>query len=489
MWVETSDYTITVGAGIGNRDMIESVTFWLEGASETVSNVMISPRTGAIGFCINVASRAGQNGDAHLYAQVKPVNGYSRLIGPLALVLNTDAGTAIVRDQRYVNSDAGTDSTAGATGQSAGTPWATLAYALANTPSGGIINLQGSAVHNYPAGTFSGTARARMIDVRGAGRANTTIAVVAGGDNTFKTNPAKLRFVSLSFRTDAVSQMYGNNTTTGRYVFDNCWVGHSVDPTGNLDKGYPVGFVGVEKNNAFYRTQTGLKWFFVESDVEDVVPAGVHLWRNSTFRGPLDAIQFGSSNPGSGSHSAIFNFNFRQFGNMEQRMHTSMDITVQSVSRAGSTTVITFSGSPGISAHAAARYLRVLQSTNSVPVGDIQFPINEDGSSRDFAWMGYAIVGSTANTITCTDTGAALMNLGAGDLCRGYTRNHCDHFQFVLQANFAENFENIYVQGYNGAGHTSQPILLSGGWQSTTVNDTAMASSGETVFPAVTLSQ
>jgi len=457
MWVEELGHVITVGAGIGDRAMIASVTFWLEGNTQTVTEMTVNPRTGSIGFCTTVASRPGQNGDAQLYAIVKPVNGLERVIGPLNLTLNTDRtnGTRIDRLVRYVNFDTGSDA---ATGETQCTAWRTMKQAFISAPSGAIVHLEGTTKADVQSAGFP---KGRMIEFRGKGVGLTFLRPVSA----FRFNLTKVMFSNLTIETDLISQLYGNNVNTARIVCKNCIIGHTVSASGNLDKGYPVGTRNNSKLNLFFRNQEGQKWYLIDSEVKDLFSTGVQLWRNCVASVSGDLIQHGSYVSGGGNDAAVFGLDATQHGNAEQRLHNDIDIVVQSVAAgAGNQKVITFAGSPGI---AGTGYLRVLQSANNLPAGDNRFPRNED-ATQDYQWLGYKIRASTANTITVEDLDNALGALVAGDLCRAYSIAHGDVYQTVQQANGAPTFENFYVQNLKARGHTWQPILLQSCFQTNT---------------------
>lgn len=460
MWVEQDDYEITVGAAIGNRAWVEKCTFWLEGTEVVVDQMTINNRTGSIGYSIIPQSRPGQNGDAVLYATVKPVNGQERVIS-IPLTLNTDrtAGVVITRPVRYINSDTGNDATGN--GLTPETAWATIGKALPLVGSGGIINMAGAAPFDWQSN--AGNVNTRMTELRGAGRAFTTIKQVTPGLMRWSTT--LLLFDSLTVLTDNVTQMYANSAPTGRIVFRNAVAKHSGGPAGNISKGYPEGYLPSEKTGQFYRDQDGQRWYALESTISDINTTYFNIARNSDITTAGDIYQVGAY-PNTTGNIGIFNLRGKQYGNAEIRRHTPVNLVVASAVKSGSNTVITFSGSPGIGGFPVGDgniYMRVVEST-TVPAGDREFPINPDGTS-DFDTLGYAIVSGSPTATTLTVIGD-LTGLAPGDLCRAYSINHGDAMQFMPPTDGSPNTENYYFQRYKATAHSWQIILTHAGWLS-----------------------
>lgn len=165
MWWD-ADFNVVVGAEHGDDEWIEEVTFWLEGNTATVNTVTKDTETGDIGFVVTIQPPSGTDGDAELYAIIKPVNGYQRRIGPLPVVLNK--GGSISRQVRYISPSGDDDNGLG----TQGAPWRSVHKACTAAPDGAIVE---TAAGPYPLSPYleddnTGTnnQNARLIEFRPA---------------------------------------------------------------------------------------------------------------------------------------------------------------------------------------------------------------------------------------------------------------------------------------------------------------------------------
>lgn len=502
MWVEADDYTICVPAWTGDRAQIERVDFWLEGTTISVTQKARSPRTGVYGFCITPRSRPGANGEAELYAWVKPVNGRGRLL-KLPMVLNTDRtpGVVIARDNIYVDSDRGSDTN---DGRDPANPAKTITRALTvlGTNTGravhsGIINLRGRADHIVP-GNLGGGQNSRMTEIRGQGKTVTRVArppntSPLSDSNLFRWSTALLMWRDLTLDTTNISQLYGLNAPGAVAVYKDVKIAREGGAIGLVDKGYPVGGrapngLELARSNAFFRSQDGQTQHVLEVEFDEEHICGWRLGRNLSGRHSADVASILPTRVGARSLTFL-NSNLRQTAEGEVRLHPALDLVVAAVPVPvdGDTqrTVITFAAGSNLRPFDANTRLRVLENKTGVPVGPENrpeprcpwdglpgLPVASDGTklgpvSGAAGWAPLTL--AAENQVIVTDPQGRLRNLQPGDLVRISTTVHADlAIQTISNPqNNAPNPENILIQDVQGYAAGFQIMLMQTHWQTT----------------------
>ncbi len=284
MWV-TADKEITVCADHGDDSWIDEVEFWCEGNTKTVSTCTLSARTGAIGFSVVLdASEFPIDGDATLYATVRPVNGYELLIGPLYFTANPNG--AISRAARYLNYSTGDDAYDGTSptvdGGGVG-PWKTYGYALRYTPSGGVITCAAGTYYD-DSDTASYNTVARQIDVVAA--AGLVIGDVVFSrhllaSNSLRRLPSKVRFYLITFVWDYV---YWYSVSGYHHVFDHCVIKTSY---GSVQGAYGIYFPFATNE---FRVTGGEKYYLIDSTTDGIEVAGPSMVRGCTVQSMRDTI-------------------------------------------------------------------------------------------------------------------------------------------------------------------------------------------------------
>jgi hypothetical protein len=217
MWV-TGDKEITVGAEHGDPAWIQEVEFWLEGRTCTATQACKSPRTGAIGFvCTLDAANFAQDGDAELYATVRPVNGYERVIGPLPFTFN--GHSTIARPVKTLKQSGG--------------DYSSLTQALQSAPDGAIVKVDAGTYLEDSNGS-SNNVNTRLITIEPADGLSLGDVIFS---RTVRRMPAeyyslravRVHFHNIQWDMSKVGYFYGYPSASSAYVWEHC---NFIDPNG-----------------------------------------------------------------------------------------------------------------------------------------------------------------------------------------------------------------------------------------------------------------
>lgn len=413
---------------------IASVEFILEGSSVTLTGGQLwsyNPEMDMYGATVRLESRPGlaANGSclARLYAVVRPVNGVDKVISTV-IALNTDA--RVVRNTRWIDPVAGNDANAGT--QAA--PWKTFerwlnkAQANGGVPSGSIVYAR-AASYTMGAIAKSGSwGSGQPVSVRkwpgDVGDVVIGQALIGGStrDFRFDTEAAGGRigvrciWEGIRFNTDNLDGWASD------HIFIDCDLGPSSgDFRGPLSLGYPEG-----SNGGTSQSLPFLNCSFIRSTIKFRETGGIHLAAGCN-------IEVGNDFFYHDDHRALIGCKMGSPYLFESRGHNSVNLTVASVgSYSGGKTRVTVNEAIYAGSANTPSYLRVLQSANGVPVGNL-------GYAFDPVYKGYQVSTGSVNVAgKYYDVNGDLTGLVPGDLIRVYVPGHADASQAidVTQLNF-----------------------------------------------------
>lgn len=467
VWVEDNNHTITVGAAIGDRGWISSIYFWMEGNSISVTSQTINSRTGSIGWCVTPQSTATVNGDATLYAYIRPVNGYERRIS-IPLTLNSNS-SPIARSIFYINASIGSDTLYDGTQPTISGghgPWATFQKGSVACGTGGAIvyyaTNQTYLEDNSNPPPFN-NANIRMTDFRPL-----TVGGIATISKTTRGNVLYRGLLNtyegLTINMNQIFSIQGG--TNGVSIYKRCFFYDSNGPTGP-QFGYSAFGNSPDIGENFLVASNGQFNGIVESSISAPVVVQANIIRNITSTIGWDAMFLSNGTGGANlfSGTRVFGYNVSVPTIINLRNSYSNTLTVSSVALntpiageatvtwVNNTTINTFSGD-------ANSYC---QFQTGVLTGQQANIISE--SNATFS----TVINSTQVDAT---------QIIAGDTAWVYTVAHSDFGQFTQDSATNINLENLYVQKYQGQGNGTQQLFSQSG-QST--GSGTLTTSGTTV--------
>jgi len=447
-WLEAGDgdFEVTVAADHADSAWIEEVEFWLEGSTVTVTETSLSARTGVEGFsCVIDASATTSDGDAELYATIRPVNGYERLIGPITIHLNYN-GT-ISRAARYVDWSSGDDSYDGtsATYISGTTgPWKTINKAQTTAPDGAVVNVAaGTYLEDSNSGGIS--ANDRVLTIRAADGLALGDVIV---DRTSRDSPASYlqirrryaEFIGIAFDHARIDMIWGAYPT-GVYNFVGC---SFIDGNG-LQGPQTSYYAPTQAGQYLFRPNEGQWNFLQDCSIANYVAAGAHIYLNTTAEVSADSLFYDTGQAGL-EYNGAFGFTVSQPSEFPQRIHPETSLTVSSAVYSDPNTVITFSDTPDL-----AKTAETLKFLTGTLAGQEFTAVSQDNG---------------ADTITVSGDASAAVS---GDTAWAWLIFHADSMQFAA----GNDYENLLFQRYKATGITSQPWLFQP-WTGNYVKDLAM---------------
>lgn len=334
MWVETTDYTITVFGGIKDRAWIKQVEFTLNGNTVVVTHQRFNPRTGQFGWCITPITGAGTDGDYTLYAKGVPYNGYEKLIS-IPLVLNTN-GT-ISRAVRYLSVN-GSNSNNGLTAETA---WLTPNKAAATAPSGAIVEIVAAGTYPDTLTGFSNQNNARMMEFRlGAGLKRGDVIFTHARTRTDSYTPRARRSIYKDIAWDMA--LFGSMTAfpgaDATLIFQRCDL---IDSNGVAGTATGYHYNG-ECPNQIFVNSSGQVVALLECRVRNFCCTGQAMERNCDIETSADSFLIGVNQTNVSSWFTRSN----QAAIMYQREHLEPTVTVSSSSFDGTHTTINWQGTP-----------------------------------------------------------------------------------------------------------------------------------------------
>lgn len=438
-WIDSGDgdYEVTVACDHGDDGWIDEVEFWLEGSTVAVSAQSVSARTNAIGFSVMIdESATTADGDAELYATIRPVNGYERLIGPISIHLNYNGGT--LRPARYCDWDNGNNSWDGtsATFISGTTgPWKTIQQACLDAPDGALVKCAaGTYLEDSNAGGIP--AMDKILTIKPADGVSLGEVIV---DRTNRTSPApyilwrrrNVSFESIYFQKARIDSFWGSYPG-GVYNYISCSMIDSNGVTGPTT-GY---FVPDEAGQYLFRTNEG-QWNHVQDcNIVNYIAAGASAVVNSTADISTDALFYGLG-ASSRDYTGVLGLAMTQTEEFKQRKHPDTSLTISTAVYSAPNTTLTFSGSPSLPAT----------------------PETFDFLDGALSGQSFAVVSIDDGTDTIIVTGDA-SSASVSDTGWSYSIFHADSFQFAA----GYDYENYLIQRYKAIGITSQPWLFQPGF-------------------------
>lgn len=327
MKVDTTNYIITVGAGVLNRAWITEVMFCIDGNTATVTTQTSSSRTGAKGWSI-IPLSGPSDGDYTLYAYIRPVNGYERRIS-LPITLNTN-GT--INPNTYYVATTGTDPAGcagtGSTQGTVGAPWRSVLKATLCAPSGSKIEMAaGTYNEDSNAGTLNTIARPQYF-YRAPGTSFGDVVITrssrALNSGGWAIRSTKTRFSGILFDTAKIVQIQPN-TLNSLFTCEN---GALIDSNGVT--GPPTGYANSpDIAQLLLRETEGQFSALLECPVTNYVATGARLYRNSPLTVSADAIFYSSAL--AANNSASFFSPATQTLEMRTRLCVPTSLTVASV--------------------------------------------------------------------------------------------------------------------------------------------------------------
>ncbi|PVX29432.1 hypothetical protein [Sphingomonas pokkalii] len=466
-----------------------------------------NPIDGSYGHLVRVAARAGQNGWATVSAVLTPAYGGMAETVSIVLHLNTEATGAgyVPTTIRYVRVG-GSDANDGLT---PATAKRTLKGAVDGAPLSGatssknaiwVFDIGPGARDDHPWARVDGKdvgqampgvgrAFAYQWVVRGQGRDSTVLTVdpvsynydwtITGGTG----RPPKIQGLTLDLK--EVLQKRG-----GAW-FDDCALTDDWGKNRPRVFGYPKGddvltgrFPSGFSPGACLRFRDSPtapdvhpRWMMSNCDVVMGECGTIQQRLNCRLTISYDVVAVADS--GNWAHQGD---RARQFGNLDQALHSGDYLVVASVLQDdayGGYTELTFDNGP-IWATATAytveggnTFLRVLDAADAAATTtQLGFPINCDGT-RDFPYLGHRI---RPNDLTAFPPGwgwdsvqkkvriFGKIALSPGDKVQAYTVSHGDAGQFMQNYRpTARTRENYTFVDCLYEGHTWQPILPQGG--------------------------
>lgn len=353
----TDNLQINVICDTGDSGFIQEVEFYCEGTSVTVTQQTIDPVSGSIGYAVNLNLLGfSRDGDAQLYAYIRPVNGYERRIGPLDFVVIGTGVSTITPDERYVDSANGNDSWNGQsptfTGGSTG-PWKSILKAALTSPSGANVTVAaGTYLEDSNNGTVNSVDRTLHFQ-RAVGTAlgdvkisRSARVIGAGGTSgsIWRTRCTKVLFDGFYIDASKMSQI--DNTLT---VFKNCVIEDPSGADGPKDgDGKPIGyFIPTEAGQILFRDALGQFNALIDSVCTNYISTGCRLIKNSVLNVSADALFFTNSLTSNGT--VIVNSVAHQDSQMFIRccMDEFLAVATKSYDSVTQRTTITWTTTPG----------------------------------------------------------------------------------------------------------------------------------------------
>lgn len=444
-------HAITVGAAILNRAWIRKVVFFLEGNSATVTRQTVNPRTGSKGWTVIIQSSRTYNGDATLYADIYPVNGYVRRVSLPTWLNSNPTGSGYVNrvtGALYANALTGVDP---ATCADAGTvngilanPYATLKFLLNCSTSGNYAYVETGAGQIYNDGASGACvggvckANSRIIEVKPRTAGAYSIGLTARGQWNLTAQNVVISDATVDMATVQLVQPCAGGTcsaSTSTVIFQRSALTDSNGLSYWTSTGYYAGTTATMSQVPFVNSlnrYVGL----VESTVSTINICGPKLIRNVTGTVPWDT-NFQSANS---VNSRFFNVSVAQplSGGVFQELHQRM--TIETATPIAGAAV--YNGGTN-------------QTTFTITSAEVSGLVS--GGQVDF--LSGALIGQTFPMVSFTTATRVVVVTGdasaavAADSTRLWQPAHADANQMGILATGAANTDlNFYAQSYKAIG-------------------------------------
>lgn len=418
IWYDGGTYSLGVVADHSDQEGIDSVVFWMEGQEIAVLSTALDPGTEIIGYNIDLDNVVTTfDGDAEIFATVTPVNGVTRVIGPVKVVMNTNG--SIPR----------TEYTLGPGGD-----FTTLTDAMSGAADGAIVKV---AAGTHPMGAANiSNLNDRLITIQPADG-------LVLGDVSFEVPGAtrlplvRMRALNfclrnLHFDMKNFAEWYG--LANALQIFENCSIIDSNGVSGpEGDYSLDVATQSPWRYNEFQRT------CFLDCTITNYCTSGGRLYRGCQLSASWDLVAL---TPLQSNGTAVFNTNAVVSGEFNKRLHIPLTLTVATVTydSGADESTFTISGTPfmdDVTKPQPNQYVTILSGTETGLKFDTQ------------------LQSSTAHTILVAGDATAVQ---PGDQVRSTNIAHAD----ALQANQISGvpLENIMISGYTAQSiYSMQPVF------------------------------
>lgn len=452
--VETAGtYVITAGAATSNRTGIAKVRVCIEGTSVDVTTEGVNPVTGSKGFNFGLQSRTaptGQNGFVNVIVDYYPRDGYVLRTSQVMWLNSNAAGAGYINRTsfvKWVDPVSGTDPVGNCTltptaGNTKATAFKTIIRGMNCVGNGGLVYVVSGAtlVEDLQGcgGGICGTHTHLTTVMPEPGGLPFTISrtLRSGGAaaGLYRLTNANVKWQNFRIDFAKFEQVY----VDGSLILSNFY---SYDSNGL--RGGKFGYQGIDADQGTGGfTQHGVAAMLALLDGTCLQTGGCFglLTRNVNAIITTDNFVVGIVSPTQANRGTrTFNYKVNEPYNYltPNGAVGQTPLTIASVGAfSAGKTVITFSGSPGITATSAW--------TATFLSGALQ-------------GQHFGISSSTSTTITLNGDATAAV---PGNLAWAHIDFHSDCFQFFQPTTQTqENYTNIYMQNFHCSGITIQPVL------------------------------
>jgi hypothetical protein len=422
IWFDGGEVVIGVVADHSDQAGIQKVTFWMEGQEVEVETASFDSGTEIVGYNIALENLvASIDGDAEIFATVTPVNGVTRVIGPVKIVMNT--GGSIHRAAYTLGP---------------GGDFTTLLEAMSYAEDGSIIKVMAGVHPIGDGGVNNFNNRLITIEAEEGLQLGDAIFEIPGDDRQQTT---RIRALNLSLRNlhfDLKNLVHWYGLGDAVHIFENCELIDSNGVTGPPG-GYCMVSAAQMCNQFPWRVQENQRTCFIDCEILNYCTAGGWLYRGCRLSASADLIVLDPRLDGP----SVLNTEAELTEEFEQRHHLPVDLIVESANYTtdGKTTFV-LSGSPlmrDINWSQPRMYVKII----SGPLAGEEF--DTVGQSNA---LGEVVVLGNAGAVQ------------PGDRIRSVIIWHADSLQVTMGDS---PLENVMISGYTATSPFSQPIFLQPG--------------------------